>query len=29
MTINRVRTEVNASVEKIKSQLNFINNTLW
>lgn len=29
MTISRVRTEVNMSVEKIKSQLNFISNTLW
>jgi len=29
MTINRVRTEVNASVEKIKNQLRFISNTLW
>lgn len=28
-TINRVRTEVNLSVEKIKNQLRFISNTLW
>ncbi len=29
MRINRVRTTVNASVEKVKSQLKFINASLW
>lgn len=29
MTINRVRTEVNASVEKIKNQLLYIHNSIW
>jgi len=29
MTINRVKTDVNASVEKIKSQLKFINASIW
>lgn len=28
-TINRVRTEVNASVDKIKKQLEYIHNSLW
>lgn len=29
MTINRVRTEVNDSVEKIKNQLNYIHQSIW
>lgn len=29
VTINRAKTEVNASVEKIKSQLQFINDSIW
>lgn len=29
MTINRVRTEVNASVDKIKNQLLYIHNSIW
>jgi chromosome partitioning protein len=29
MTINRVRTEVNGSVDKLKNQLRFINSSIW
>jgi chromosome partitioning protein len=29
VTINRAKTEVNASVDKIKSQLKFINDSIW
>ena len=29
MTINRVKTEVNGSVDKIKNQLQFINDSIW
>jgi len=29
MRINRVRTTVNASVEKIKSELKYINSSIW
>lgn len=29
VTINRVKTEVNASVDKIKNQLKFINDSIW
>lgn len=29
MTINRTKVEVNKSVEKVKRQLEFINNSIW